>query len=534
MSRQGNSVALDVALAQVAAIGRLCAEGNPWPGWSLTGQPAMLALSGGGNIVLGLPEPPPGFRPIEIPAVDPGPGRTAPRQVAAYRPGYLPATPLVQGTLAGEYRSIALGDHVLPVVAAGEPGKDPLVNLGVLARNLFRVQVAAQMAADLDVQAGFGGDDLEELLQNAADSLAAQNPRARLAAFLFESQKAFEHYPETSLLNNVLANLEGRLLYGHISANGFAADLAKITGDPPSEALARAFALARRERYGEMSATLVAYERRMEVYEGLPRYVEISLFRLLGDQAGGDDTGSELQVRARRLVATRLGLLTQLNQRGWGASRRRFYHSGMALGFLLDGTVPGWRQDIAAEHTPLDRILESVVSFDGGNEDERILETARQYYGYFERLEDERSWTRDVDGRRRELLEGLFETAGTRVSVDVSALTERSTWYDADTVERIGESLLVHVRPGVFTYGDGGTFVEFRGVSIVEDKRAKMMHTNLPGPDPVLFGDDESLPLIKGVEFTEGLDVELGGLKIRARRGTVQRDGKVLLIKLLA
>ncbi len=76
--------------------------------------------------------------------------------------------------------------------------------------------------------------------------------------------------------------------------------------------------------------------------------------------------------------------------------------------------------------------------------------------------------------------------------------------------------------------------MEFRGVSMVEDKRAKLLHTNLPGPDPVLFGDDESLPLIKGVEFTERLDVELGGLKIHARRGTVQRDGRVLFITLLA
>ncbi len=528
MSRVSYPPAVDIAIEQVAAISRLTADSNPWPGWSVSGpqNPVMLAVSGGGNIVLGLAEPPPGFRPVEIPGCAATPGVGSP---ASYRPGYLPVAPLVQGTLAGGHRSIVLGEHVVPVVSAGETGKDPLVNLGVMARNLFRAQVAAPLAAGLDVRAGFGADDLEDLLESAADSLNAPNPRARLAAFLFEIQKSFERYPETSLLNNVLANLEGRLLYGHLSANGFAADLAAATGEAPPVALARAFALARRERYGEMAAPLVAYERRMEVWEGLSRFVEISMFKLIA--ACEQDT--EPAVRARRLVATRFGLLTQLNQRGWGASRRRFYHSGMALGFMLNDVVPAWRELVAEEGLPLDRILESVVQFDGGNEDERILEAARQYYGYFERIEDERSWTRDVDGRRRELLAGILEGEGTRLTLDVSALEERTSWYDANTVERIGESVLVHVRPGVFTYGDGGTFVEFRGLSLIEDKRAKLLHANLPGPQPVMFGDDESLPMIKGAEFTEGLDVELGGLKIRARRGTVQRDGRVLFIKLL-
>jgi len=520
-----NPAGLDAMVEQLGLLAGLLAAANPWPGWSPLGSPVLLVLSEGTNLLIGTPEIPTGFRLLE-------PHGDCFLATASYRTGFIDAPPLVLGTLAGTYRAVALGpDLVVPVVQV-TAGHDPLVDVGLLARNLFRVQVAARLAVYLDVRAGIGEDELDELLAAVGESLSAPTERARLTAFLLELQRAYERYPETSLLNNVLGNLEGRMLYGHLTSDGFASELGDATGLPAALAIARALALSRRERYGnDVPPSQIAFERRMEVYEGLPRYVELALFRTAATMATKllpDQTD-----RARRLLAGRVGLLPQLNQRGWGASRRRFYHTGMALGFLLDGAVPGWRSDLVSGHLPLDAILETVVEYDGSTVDERILDLVRERYGYYQRLEDERTWTRDIDARRREVAARILEGPGTRISVDVSELAERSVWCDPATVERIGESTLVHVRPGVFTYGEGGTFVEFRGLSVIEDQRSRLLHATLPGPMPRIFGDDEALPMIKGLEFTDGLEVELGGLKVRARRGAVVRDGPVLFIKLL-
>lgn len=526
VSQINNPPSVDEAITQLEMLVRLLACGNPWPGWSPVGTPVLLTSAEGGNLLVGAPTGPAGFRAVETT------GALADIPLWC-RDGFVAARPLVVGTLAGGYRTAALGTlGPVPVVQV-VTNQDRLVAAGLLARNLFRVQVALRLAAYLDVRAGLGEDELDELLDAAGESLRAPTEQGKVLAMLSELQRAYERYPETSLLNNVLGNLEGRILYGHVAGDGFAAELGAATGLPPAEALARTLALARRERYGgEVPPAQVAFERRMEVYEGLPRYVELAVFKAAA--AAPVQLVDDQPARARRLLAARTGLLPQIGQRGWGAARRRFYHTGMALGFLLDDIVPAWRDDLAIERWPLDTIVESGVRYDGGRVDEMLLDAARNHYGYHDRLEDERTWTRDMDGRRREVIDRILAGPGTRVSVDVSELVERSVWCDPASVERLGESVLVHVRPGVFTYGDGATFVEFRGVSVIEDQRAKLLHTSLPGPQPQIFADDEMLALIKGLEFTDGLQVDLGGLRIRGRRGRVVRDGPVLFIKLQA
>jgi hypothetical protein len=282
--------------------------------------------------------------------------------------------------------------------------------------------------------------------------------------------------------------------------------------------------------------------------EGLPRYVELRLYRELARVAGeqtaqqarhalGDDSAegaTGLSSRAMRLFDARVGLLTQLSQRGWGAARRRFSHSGMGLAFLLDEVCPGWHAQLTEGLVPLDLILEQAVGFEGDEGDDELVEAARLRYGYYDRLADERQWVRDIECRRRELVGAALDTPGTRVAVDVSALHDKTSWYDGQSVEWVGESVAVHRQPGVFTYGDGSTFVEFRGVSLVEDKRSRVLHLTVPGPRLVVFGDDEAVPETRNCEFTEGLEIDLGPLRVRARRGTVEHDNGALLITIQA
>jgi hypothetical protein len=576
----------------------LCRAVDPWLGWRPGAHPLIVSFVQGGNLLIGVSHPPAGFRPVAAGArADGGSSGSlggdgsnsggAPNRAeltAFYRPGFLDQRTLGTGALAGRPRFSEVGDELVPSVSFS-PGRDPLASFSALVREAFQVQVALQLASRVDAKAGVIDEtDLEGLMDEGgaakgASSRGGRSARSKgrlleMAAMLRECQEAFERYPESSVMNNVHGNLEGNVLYGLLIKDGFAADVARETGGvaretsevigegvSPSEAsdervgpqdagggtesLARTVALIRRERWAQLNSATIAYERRMEIYEGLPRFVELELLRALalGTGAASPDRllpefvqlmDVNLKEAAARLVRTRFGLLTQLNRRGWGASRRRFYHSGMGLGYLLDATVPGWRGEVGADHRPLDLILEDAVTFDGGDTDEKLIELARRRYGYYECLEDERAWAEDMGEKRRALLAKVLEAEGTRITVDVSALNEKSAWYDTGSAERIGEAVVVHIRPGVFTYGDGTTFVEFRGIATVEDRRAKLFHLTVPGTNLAVFGDEDRLPGHKGAEFTEGLDVDLAGFRVRAQRGTVHRDGALLFISLLA
>ena len=535
-----------------------------WPGWEPLRQPALIVVAGGGYVLLGTGVLPPSFAKIRLP----GPSDEARgEEPLGWAAGPVPLAAVLPGTLAGEYRIATIGERAVPVVG---PLRGPVdcAFVGQLARDLFRAQVAVRLAADMDVLAGLDDEDREELYDARLHDLDLSDPAVRIVALLAQSQLAYERYPEVSLLNNVLANLEGRLLFGHtvpdgweppmapparrrgnnpsgaVEANGNVACAAEVAGARPARA--HAFALARRERHAALRPFLVAYERRLELYEGLPRYVELKLYRRLAQAAklglsAGDLPPGEAALAAvlewapaaARLAGQRVALLGKLNERGWGAARRRFHHSGMGLADLLDATVVGWPQMVLSERLPLDVVLEGAVELDGGERDERLLESARHHYQYYDRLEDERTWVRAVEERRRQLVGAVLDGPGTRVILDVSSLREKASWYDRQTAEAIGESILVHVRPGVFTYGDGSTFVEFRGTSIVEERRARLLHATVPGSPVAIWGDDERLPETRNAEFTAGLQLDLGCLRVRANRGTIQHEGGALLVRLL-
>lgn len=512
-----------------------------WPGWRPLGQPAVLVLPGGAALAIGLSEAPVGF----VPLAD-GAARTDGHRPVHYSAGPVGAQAATTGAMARSYRMVRLDGVAHPAVLLPELGNG-LAAVGTLARRLFRGQVGLGLAVAVEAAVGAGYDDSGPP-GTEPDSLppgpAGLGPR--LPAFLADCQRAYERYPETSLLNNVLANLEGRLLHGYLDGDGFATAAAGTTGHPvrPEERLGRCLSLVRRERYGELAPRLVAYERRAEILEGLARYVELKLHRELSGAAGqqaskppgdaGDEALTSFESRARRLFRAGIEVLPQLNRRGWGASWRRFGHSGMGLAFLLDDARPGWAERLAEAREPLDQLLEQAVGFLGDRADDELIEAARMRYGYYDQLADERAWVRETEARRRELVGGALDGPGTRIVLDISALGDQVRWHDTCPVEWVGESVAVHRPPGALTHAQGTTYVEYPGVTLVQDLRSGMLHVTVPGPALEVMGDDTVVPETRECEFSEGLQVDLGSLRVRARRGRVERGRGGLLVTILA
>jgi hypothetical protein len=133
-----------------------------------------------------------------------------------------------------------------------------------------------------------------------------------------------------------------------------------LVADDHEEArdLALRFLETREARRAGLARELVRYEREREWLEGGAKYVEVASWRV-ADRSGAyepvrdimDDGEFDGYASADRAWRRELGQL----RRSAGQGGTRFYYSGMALAFLLDRFLPGWKG----------RAMEPGVFFDG-------------------------------------------------------------------------------------------------------------------------------------------------------------------------
>jgi len=371
-------------------------------------------------------------------------------------------------------------------------------------------------------------------------------------------------YPELSPVNNVLGNIEGRLLYGYVStALGPAGAGARAEDRPASGPTAGAggdpvrfaydFCLVRRERRGPLEDDVIDYEQELELTEGPARYVRLRCLlaaaaSACSGEADGYRPGKAFSVlsgrhaysRAPSLVEEELSKLPGVNVEAAGSAWWRFYVTGMALCFLADELDPAWKVRVSAGET-LDAILERLVTYGGEAEDEARLDVLRERYGYDGRLEAERVFSRSEMQRKKELLAGLLEGGdGMRLTFDVSELVPEEDWWesghvvfnwDPSALETVTRSVRIHGRG--LRFRGFGTDLEFTGVPVLEDQKSRLFHVKLPDEVNLkLEGDGREVALGKGAVFEDGLELELPGVRARARSGYVQDAGGTLYVKI--
>lgn len=334
-------------------------------------------------------------------------------------------------------------------------------------------------------------------------------------------------YPEDSPVNNALGNIEGRLLLDALRAP-----------DEELGAFRRAFALIRRERRAQLDDDVVDYERFTEFYEGLSTYAACRALEAVAEEGYrphasfslwvGDDEG--YRRAALDLKASRLAALLTVNRQGQGAGRRRFFVTGMGIAYFLDRCDPHWKEKVQRPGVWLDDVLEAGVPFDGGEGDDRLIAEVEFRYDYVKRLEEERVHARELRRRKREILAGVLGGEGTLVIIDVSQLRLTDTRLDHHRVETINERVQVHTGSAFFQYGP--TTLYFHGVPVVEDRTNGLLEVRLPHRLRMV-GDDVPLRLVRPAEFTDGFELNAGGIRVRARRGYVQPIDGAIYIKIL-
>lgn len=446
-----------------------------WPGWRPREHPLALCRRDGTLFLSGHPARPTEAEEVFLPVGVEGP--------AVYRLRGLP-----EGVAAGPTPVVFLGVPTafvpLEEVAAGEEAAVEFVSL--LARESFRC-----------------------FLQR----WGKLTPPSPLVV-----------YPDDQPVNNALGNIEGHLL---LEAHRAAEDQVRE--------VALAFALIRRERRAQLEDEQVQYERYHETQEGLAMYAAVRLLEEAAapgyEPSAGFErlVGGRLPDLARGAVERRLEALRTINRKGLGATRRRFFYTGLGLALLLDRLRPGWKDELRAPGVWMDTLLDASVSFDGGERDDHLIAEVEFRYDYVSKLREEREHTRTVRRRKEELIAQVLRGPGRVFVFDVSDLYLTGVQVDDDRLETIGERLRIHTGRASFRYGQ--TVLDFEGVPVIEDRHNGLIEVRLPGRLTFL-GDGNQLRVLRPTEFTEGLELQVDGVRVRARQGFIQPVGDAVYVKI--
>lgn len=246
----------------------------------------------------------------------------------------------------------------------------------------------------------------------------------------------------------------------------------------------RTLCLVRRERRGPLADEEIAWEDGAEVWDGLPAYV----------------AGS--------------------------APGNRPARAGAAGAHLLDQLDPGWQAAWEARPVPLTQLLERHVRFDGGEGDEALLLGAQGRHGYPRLLAAARDRIGAARRAREALVDQILTGEGTLLVVDTSALGEGFV-EAAQAGQPVNAGMSVYAGDVAFRFR--GAEVFFRDVPVAQDRRAGLLQARIRGRLR-MSGDGE--PLAGEAAFTERLEMELPGVTVRARAGSVQPLDGGLYVKL--
>ncbi len=400
------------------------------------------------------------------------------------------ALPGVRFITASELDELGLGAPG----ATAQVGGIPVVRgeVGATARETAQLSFAALFSAWWRAEPG-AGEDPAPLLSGGAEETA-------------------------------LAVVEGRLL---------AAALQAPAPEPAMDGLLLRLALVRRERWADLAEGDVAVEQRLEVARGLALFA-------------GDRCAAGLHPRAAELPVSLLATLEDLGGLPPPALRA---HAGWGLVVLLDrlaavrrpeevarGSRRPWASPAALSAgwqaalrggSGLQAVLETYTRFDGGSRDDAALQSALQAHGYPAALERARQEAAETGQARQALVERILRGEGTLLAVEVSQLGPGRVTAPVPP-QAVHARLAVYPEGATFAFG-GGTALRFSHVPVSEDRRAGLLQVRVQG-QMHLQGDGSPLNPGRPAAFSDGLELVLPGLRIRARAGTIEAiEGGYLL-----
>jgi hypothetical protein len=296
-------------LAQIAEISRvLNLHGNTvWSGWK---APPQLLRKADADYLIGHPNPPADFKLVA--------GINVLGQPVYRREGHLIPVPAATAWLVAGVWSLAL-----PTFEEFQQAIDQVLGVGVVkldeptyvAAAVHEAFHAFEMTAMKQELPMFG------LRSDEGKMLADLSSRPNLKQQLF---------------------LEGQALRGALEASDLSAVWQRVNK----------FLELRQIRRAQLAPEVAAYEQALEWSEGLARYGEVSLMRLVAGQQSGNDRF----VYPTTYWQTFLGQVADVSQIP-GSLREAYYALGAAQGYVLDRVMKGWKQNAIPGGANLEQLL---------------------------------------------------------------------------------------------------------------------------------------------------------------------------------
>ncbi len=364
---------------------------------------------------------------------------------------------------------------------------------------------------------------------------------ARLAAGVFTSlfaawwsARTDRGAPQVPLLPETpgaaaLAVVEGRLLLQALREGARGG---------PLERLVTQIVLVRRERWADCEPAQEQDARAVECAAGLARYAGACCAGRLALAARNTPAVPPAELIARLADLSAEPLPQRGGLTGWAlASLLHLLEPvrGAAGGEAVAGGRPwaqrrsfpdGWKAALSAG-VAFDQVIESYVRLDGGSRDDAALVAALATYGHADALERARLLAAATADARRALIEGILRGEGTLLAIDIRRLGRPRVESPAP-VQAVHGGLAVYPAGASFAF-EAGPHLCFDRLPVAEDRRSGLLQTRVRARLR-MQGDGAALRGGGRAVFTDGLDLTLPGMRLRAAGGTIEPvDGGYLL-----
>jgi hypothetical protein len=288
------------------------------------------------------------------------------------------------------------------------------------------------------------------------------------------------------------------------------------------ESLARELVCIRTYRRIQVGPRFAEYERRLELGEGVPRYV----------------AGSMVERTARRsfnpvfdeaVASCRERLGEGLGDRPWCADpgtdldwyrERRFRYCGAAICRMLDATVPGWKERVANDCEDPYSILEERFRLEAPRPSH-----VTPRYDFETRLAERAAFVEDVMTSGEKRFMELTRGDSLRFCINTHLLAHVSVSFERDSMTEVDRHRQVHERILRLEFS-GKTRLDLVGrpaAVIVENDAFDVRQVILPAPEEyTVTAGGRVIDLTNGIhEIDEPHRVEARGFLLEAERTVV-------------
>lgn len=247
-------------------------------------------------------------------------------------------------------------------------------------------------------------------------------------------------YPIYDAENSGLAQLEAKLLIAAYQQRGSSKALMQI---------ARKFVAIRQLRYARLNPTLVVFEQDNEINEGLAEYFGKSALRrwlasdvklepsLAAVARLGDLASAEQGTNAQSVAYLEEGEKVRL-----GLTREWAYHTGPAIGYMLDAVSPGWLRQLArSSSATLWEVFRSAVALQDADA-VKLVGAVKARYDWSSLLAAEKQAQQKRKIQHEHMIADLEQGEGTVICIEMApVLTDenRQFYFDPRGIVNVGE-----------------------------------------------------------------------------------------------